>query len=98
MGRNAENILVHELIGLRVRVVHASDPTLIGLEGRVVDETMHLLVIETERGERKVQKRVAVFEFTLPSGERVVVDGALLEHRPEERTKKLWRARGRTRA
>ncbi len=98
MGRNSQNILAHELIGLKVRVVYASDPSLIGLEGRIVDETMHLLVIETEKGEKKVQKRVAVFEFILPMGERVVVDGALLEHRPEERTKKLWRVKGRTTA
>ncbi len=95
MGRSAKNLVLHELIGLTARVVHATDPALVGLEGRVVDETMHLIVIQTPRGEKRVQKRSAVFAFYAPDGSVVVVDGRILEVRPEERTKKLWRRRGR---
>jgi len=86
-----KEFLLGELIGTRVRIVDATDPTLIGLEGVVLDETMKMFFILTEKGVKRVQKRVAVFEFLTPSGERIRVDGRLLEVRPEERTKKLWR-------
>ena len=99
--RRADNLIVHELIGLRVRVVRASAPEYQGLEGDVVDETMNVLVVNTGKGPKTVPKKGTIFEFELPTGEKVLVDGNLIRHRPEERTKKLWRIvlrmRGRVR-
>lgn len=80
------NIGKHELIGLDVRVVSAS-PDLRGLEGRVVDESRNLVTIETRRGEKKVPKKGAVFEFAIPDG-RVEVQGDALLFRPEDRIKR----------
>ena len=87
------NIVNHELIGLKVEVVDAKNRTQIGTRGRVVDETMKILKIETERGEKTVEKKNAVFAFTIPSGRRVRVDGAVIAARPEDRIKKklkMW--------
>ncbi|HID08717.1 TPA: ribonuclease P protein component 1 [Candidatus Micrarchaeota archaeon] len=83
--------LLGEIIGLRVRVVNATHPGYLGIEGRVVDETKNLLVVETPEGIKKLPKPDIVVEFELHDGERICVDGAEITVRPEERTKKLWR-------
>ena len=52
-GYDNKNIVLNELIGLRVRVVRCIDKKQRGLEGRVVDETKNTLVVETEEGRKK---------------------------------------------
>ncbi|UNQ72554.1 ribonuclease P protein component 1 [Infirmifilum sp. NZ] len=87
------NILRHELIGLQAEVVEASNPSLIGIKGLVLDETRNTLVIGEPGGEKRtVLKFQAVFRFTLPDGTKVPVDGRFLMGRPEERMKKVYRA------
>ncbi|MBC5793183.1 MAG: ribonuclease P protein component 1 [Nanohaloarchaea archaeon] len=76
-----ENLPRHELIGLECEVVEAKDENLIGLKGEVLDETQSLLRI----GDTKVEKKICTFEFELPSGEKVELDGKLIDKRPEER-------------
>ena len=82
------NILRHELIGLEVEIVDATNPSLIGIKGRVVDETRNTLVIEKCDGKEVViPKDVAVFKFRL--GDKYVkVIGSLLIGRPEDRLKR----------
>ncbi|WP_088336252.1 ribonuclease P protein component 1 [Methanopyrus sp. KOL6] len=82
------NIVRHELIGLKCRVVKSLGPPYEGLEGKIVDETKNTLVLKTESGEKVIVKDRVLLEFKLPSGERVRVDGALLVGRPEERLSK----------
>ncbi|AKG39102.1 MAG: ribonuclease P protein component 1 [Infirmifilum sp.] len=82
------NILRHELIGLQVEVVEASNPSLIGIKGLVLDETKNTLLIGEPGGKkRKVIKHQAYFLFELPDGTRVMVDGRYLVGRPAERLK-----------
>lgn len=81
-----QNIVKHELIGLDVRIVE-SRSNLKDLEGRVVDETKNLLVVETDKGEKKVPKQYSVFEFKIPHG-HVAVEGERLLFRPEDRIKR----------
>jgi len=90
MPLTSENLVRHELIGLRVEVERATNKCLIGLKGLVVDETYNMLVIETGKGEKKVQKKGTIFIFHLPNGKRVEVDGGLLVGRPEDRIKKKF--------
>ncbi len=87
----ARNVFVHEIIGLKAKVVNSSDKNRIGLQGKIVDETMKTLRIETAKGEKIVPKREVVFELELLNGEKVLVDGKNIEKRPEDRTKELWR-------
>lgn len=75
-----------ELIGLRVEVVAATDPSQIGLRGLVVDETMKTLVIEKEGKEKMIQKKGAVFRFENRGG--IEVHGEDILFRPEERIKR----------
>ena len=96
LGPTPETILAHELVGLRVRVVEARNEDLVGVTGRVVEETTNTLRIEGEDSSegptdggriRTVPKAGATFEFELPAGEYVTVEGRRLVSRPARRTK-----------
>ncbi|MEE9593960.1 MAG: ribonuclease P protein component 1 [Candidatus Hydrothermarchaeales archaeon] len=88
-------ITKHELIGLQCIVSKASDPSLVGYGGEVVDETRNILILRKGRKERKIPKKNATFRFAL--GERTVdVEGSVLVGRPEDRIKKhIPRLRGK---
>jgi len=75
-----------ELIGLHVEVVEATDSGHIGLRGRVVDETMKILIIEKEGKEKMIQKKGALFRFEIRGG--IEVRGEDILFRPEERIKR----------
>ncbi|WP_010479075.1 ribonuclease P protein component 1 [Thermococcus zilligii] len=85
----AKNILWHELIGLKAKVIRASHPELVGIEGYVLDETRNTLTILGDRV-WTVPKDVAEFEFETAAG-KIRVNGINLVGRPEMRLKKRWR-------
>jgi len=92
MKRTPRNILQHEIIGLQARVVESRNPYQLGLEGKVLDDTMKTVVLLTERGERKrVLKSDVKLLLRLPDGTLVLVDGKELVGRPEDRLKKRVR-------
>jgi len=84
----------HELVGLSVSVADADNPDLVGLAGEVVTETTKTLgVRRAEAGSASggdrvahVPKEGATFEFELPSGGVVTVEGRRLVARPARRT------------
>ena len=83
-----DNLVRHELIGLRVRIISSSNKTLAGLGGKVIDETRNMLIIEKADGkEVSVQKETGVFSFEVGQA-WVRVDGRVLVGRPEDRIKK----------
>ena len=84
---SSKNIFYHELIGLELKVVDSSNPSLIGLRGTVIDETKKTLRIEVKE---KVQD-VSVFQFKVPDGTIVEIDGKILLNRPEDRIKKRYK-------
>jgi ribonuclease P protein subunit POP4 len=89
----SKNLVRHELIGLPVEIVDSSNKFQIGIEGRIVDETKNLLVIETKDELKKIQKKNSSFIFKIPSGKKVKVEGRMLIARPEDRIKikvKKW--------
>ncbi|HEX2066449.1 MAG TPA: ribonuclease P protein subunit [Candidatus Thermoplasmatota archaeon] len=78
-----------ELIGLGAAVVASTDPGLVGLAGRIVDETLRTLVLRRADGrEVRVGKAESTFEVATSKG-KVRLVGAALEFRPEDRTKKV---------
>ncbi|ADV65468.1 ribonuclease P protein component 1 [Desulfurococcus mucosus] len=92
MKVTGRNITSHEIIGLKTRILQYPDRGLIGLEGRVVDETLKTLLVELSNGRRiRVFKSNGVFEFTLPSGETVVIKGSDIIGRPWDRLKNISR-------
>ncbi len=84
-----ENIVRHELIGLRVRIADSSDREILGAEGRVIDETRNTIRVDAGGKEKDFVKDQCVFSFMLPDSKRwVSVKGSLLVARPEDRIKK----------
>ncbi|MEM4389837.1 MAG: ribonuclease P protein component 1 [Candidatus Micrarchaeia archaeon] len=84
-----QNIIVHELIGLRAEVVESTSKPLIGLAGVVVDETKNTLTLEHAGRTRCIPKRACTFRFHLPQGGEALVRGSLIALDPVERLKKL---------
>ena len=88
------SIVQHEFIGLETKVIKSSNPHVVGITGRVVDETRNTLTI-LHNGERKVViKDTAVFDFVMSDGTVVELNGKVIMGRPEDRIKKrprrLW--------
>jgi ribonuclease P protein subunit POP4 len=82
-----ENILRHELIGLKAIVARSSNSSLVGTRGRIIDETRNTVKFSTRKGVKSIPKGVAVFRFDLSDGHTVEVEGARLVGRPENRMK-----------
>jgi len=70
MPLTPETLTRHELVGLDVEVVAASNPDAIGISGCVVMETTQLLTIERDARVWHVPKADATFAFSLDSAER----------------------------
>ncbi|MCE4617060.1 MAG: ribonuclease P protein subunit [Desulfurococcales archaeon] len=82
----------HEFIGLYVEVVQHSDPGLVGVKGKVVWETQNMLVIRSVKGKQvRVPKRHGVFRFMRGKDLSWIVNGELINLRPEERVKEVSR-------
>lgn len=85
-----QNLVRHELIGLKVNIYKSTDSTQKGIYGMIIDETYNTLKIKTRNKEKTVVKENCVFVFTLPDKTKVQVDGKLLVSRPEDRIKKKF--------
>lgn len=85
---------LQELIGLNARVVRSSHAGIVGIAGRVLDETRNTISILHKDKKKIIIKSTAVFHFILPDGTIVEIDGKAIVGRPEDRIKKrvrrLW--------
>ena len=91
LSRSALRALAsNDLIGLEVKVVRASDSSLQGLQGKIVDETMNTLDIRGEKKDVTIDKKSVTIAIGFPEGE-IEINGRDLLQRPEERLKKLWK-------
>ncbi len=80
------NLRKHELIGLPLEVVRATHPGIVGLKGRVVDETRNMLVVDVGGREKMIPKQGSRFRFDVQGGTEV--EGDEIRFRPEDRIKK----------
>ncbi len=86
------NIFRHELIGLNVEIVESSHQELVGIKGKVIDETRNTLCLEKADGkEIVIAKNTSVFQFQIPEGSVVEIEGKVLVSRPEDRIKKKFK-------
>lgn len=88
MAITKKNILFSTFIGLEVQIIRSSQKELIGLKGKIVDETKNMLVIEKDGKEKKIQKNSSIFRFFVNDG-HVDVDGSKITFRHFERPKKV---------
>ncbi|VVB76353.1 Ribonuclease P protein component 1 [uncultured archaeon] len=85
----AKNILGHEVIGLKVKVVKSTDEKRVGAKGIIVDETKNTFVVKCGKEKVTLPKNECEFEFDLDS-EKVLVNGKEIMKRAEERAKE-WK-------
>ncbi len=81
-------IVQGELIGLDAKVVKSTNPSNIGISGKVIDETRNTLVLRQNEKNKAIIKETAVFQFALPNGTMVEVAGTAISGRPEDRVKR----------
>lgn len=89
-----QNILKHELIGLECRIADSTNKKIIGLQGKVIDETRQTIALEISGKGKTFVKDQCVFSFRLEGPGKEVwvkVDGKLLVARPEDRIKKKFK-------
>ncbi len=81
-----KNIRVCELVGLNVTVRRACNEDLVGLTGKVTDETRNMIVIIDSAGRncKYIPKAGTEFLFSC-GGATVQVDGHTIQKRPFER-------------
>lgn len=78
------DIFPDELIGEEIIIVQAKNASLLGLRGRIVDETKSTLVVETAHGQKTVLKQGVTISLQR-DGRRI--SGKSIARRPEERIK-----------
>jgi ribonuclease P protein subunit POP4 len=82
------NLVRHELIGLRAKVIKSKNPSDQGMEGKIIDESFKTISLEVNGKEKKIYKENVILIIEQPDGKKVQVDGKLLLARPWERIKK----------
>jgi len=88
------NIVQHEFIGLETAVVNSSNPAMVGISGRVINETRNTFTIKQDNKMKVIAKDTSIFDFILTDGTIVEIEGKVIMGRPESRLKKrprrLW--------
>ncbi|MGC8652148.1 MAG: ribonuclease P protein component 1 [Candidatus Micrarchaeia archaeon] len=88
-GYNNKNIVLHELIGLSVKVAKSHDRFRRGVKGIIIDETKNLLVIRTAEGTvKRIPKENSTFVLKPGKGKSFTVNGEEIMFRSHERTEK----------
>jgi len=80
----SDNIASHELIGLQARLVSSNNKQIVGLNGKIMDETKFMFTLNTKNGIKRLAKSASKWKFEF-DGKEIELDGARLTRRPYER-------------
>jgi len=81
-----ENIISHELIGLKTEIIDSSNKEILGLKGTIIDETKSMFVIDTSIGYKKIPKNHNKWKFSIQNDD-VILLGSSLCKRPFDRVR-----------
>jgi ribonuclease P protein subunit POP4 len=84
---NPKEIAKHELIGLMIEIVTSKNKALIGIKGKITDETKNTITVEDGKT-RKIMKSQIMMKTRIGNKD-YQIDGRILVGRPEDRIKKL---------
>lgn len=79
-----DNITSHEFIGSHTEIIQSSNTQVIGLNGRIMDETKSMFKINTKNGTKSIAKSGNIWKFSIENKD-IVVDGAKITKRPFDR-------------
>ena len=80
----AENITMHEIIGMNVEIVKSTNPQVIGINGRITDETKSMITIKTRKGTKMIAKSTSDWKFSIDNNS-VIVKGTGIARRSFDR-------------
>ena len=80
----ADNITSHEFIGLHTEITQSTNPQVIGLNGRIINETKSMFTINTEKGIKSIAKNTNSWKFSIENKD-VIIDGSKIAKRPFDR-------------
>ena len=78
-----KDLLKHELIGLEIVVIDADNKSLIGVKGKITDETKNTIKVNN----KTLLKKQIIFMCT-KNKHKVAIEGKYIVGKPEERIKK----------
>lgn len=76
-----------ELIGTHIKITNSKNKSLIGLQGKIVDETRNTILLSTNEGDKKIIKDQVEFDF-FTENKVMKIDGKSIVSRSEDRIKK----------
>ena len=79
-----DNITSHEFIGLHTEITKSTNPQIIGLNGRIVDETKSMFRINTKNGMKSIAKSKNSWKFSI-GNQDIAIDGSKIAKRPFDR-------------
>ena len=79
-----DNIASHEFVGLHTEIVNSTNPQIVGLNGRVIEETKSMLRINTDKGTKFIAKNNNNWQFTVQD-KQVTIEGSKITKRPFDR-------------
>ena len=79
-----DNITSHEFIGLNTEIVKSTNPQVIGLNGRIIDETKSMFTINTENGSKSIMKSSNSWKFSIENKE-TIIEGSKITKRSFDR-------------
>lgn len=83
--KKIKDIPRHELIGTTIEVVDAQNKSLIGIKGKIIDETRNMLILD---GGKRIIKDKVRLKMKIDN-KNIEIDGRILVGRPEDRIKKV---------
>ncbi len=79
-----DNITMHEVIGMNTEISNSSNPQVIGLNGKIVDETKSMITLSTAKGMKSIPKSNNEWKFTV-EGKEIIVNGSRIAKRSSDR-------------
>ena len=80
----ADNIRSHEFIGLNTEIVQSTNSQVIGLNGRIINETKSMFTINTGNGVKSIAKSTNNWKFSIQNKD-FIIDGSKITKRPFDR-------------
>ena len=80
----ADNIRSHEFIGLNTEIIQSTNSQVIGLNGRIINETKSMFTINTEKGIKSIAKSTNNWKFSIQNKD-FILDGSKIAKRPFDR-------------
>ena len=73
-----------ELIGMHARITESVNSELVDISGVIIDETKHMLKLDTKFGEKLIPKKICTFEISNHNN-TTNISGTKLHNRSHER-------------